>query len=261
MKCFLTVALVLFSTLFGSEYSANFNHPEQVQGVDIFLTYPRSGTNWTMGILQILTRKPVINLHLHGEAKFDKFHISVNRLGFDLDKTKSPLCRTHTPDLIKKINRNKNKLLFNLRNYKECIVRNHFLSADELKNSVLNETSEFKKYIDNLKCFDNWPEQNKHIIYYEDLIKYPKIEIPKLLAFMNENAIDLESFYSNFDYWRNLVLGSYQNQHGLECSSGGDKEVFHSKEFPIETLKEIDQYIKGKYPHLWEKYLSRYETL
>lgn len=270
MNPLLVISLALISMAFNFECSANFdleaptavsrfNQSSQAESKEILLAYQRSGTNLTIGILQILARKPVNTFNPLDE---------VNRLKLDLDHTKPPLWRTHTLEPLGNIDPYQSKLLILLRNYKECIVRNQKQELKQnidpihLRDIIVNGENDFLNYINNLNYFDKWEnEQTKLIIYYEDLIKHPEVEIPKLLAFFNEDEVNFEGFISDYDFWKEKIMGSYQNQHGLEYSSGGDKEIFHSKEFPVGILREIDTHIKQQYPRLWERYLSRYETL
>jgi len=49
------------------------------------------------------------------------------------------------------------------------------------------------------------------------------------------------------------------NKNG-HTSSGGDKEIFHSKGSTEEILHEVNRHISENYPKLWEKYLKRYKS-
>lgn len=255
MKHILFTFVILPGFLFAA---FDFSHPESIENLEILLTKERSGTNWTIAILQILTRKPV--------ALFDESKNVTNRLKLELDNTKSPLYRTHDvlPGM-RKIDPSKNKLLMTLRNYKECVFRKN-KNPMQFYNDVISERGSFKHYIDNLRFFDSWSnEETKHLIYYEDLITEPRENITHLLNFFDENTDNLDDFFNHYDYWRDLVMASYDKQHKVTTkrmvSSNGDKTIFHSVEIPLFLQKKIDKHIKEHYPELWKKYLSRYETL
>ena len=129
------------------------NSLEQEGEIQVLLTFPRSGTNLTLGVLQLLTHKPVESYNPGFE---------VNRLNLDLDQSKVPLWRAHSYSHIKHLDPNSNKLLMILRNYKECIVTHEKkmgkegFAAQELRSSVLKNSGGFRGYIDNLRFFDQW---------------------------------------------------------------------------------------------------------
>lgn len=256
---FITFLYSLF-TLFNPEKLPELRQPEKVAGAEFFLGYPRSGNNWTMAILQILTRRPIKEIQFVKRKVYSRV---LDPLHLEIDPLKPTLYRTHLVlPVLEKIDPHKNKLLFVLRNYKECIVRECGYDPLKLENSVLTNSGGFKQYIDDLIFFDSgWKDEaTKQLIYYEDLIMQPRHTVEKLLAFFQEKPAMLNDFFDNFEYWRTLVITKYSEVHHTMPSSQGDKKVFHTKDFPFETLQRIDQHIKREYPQLWEKYLSIYES-
>ena len=225
---------------------------------EVILTYPKSGTNLTICTIQILTRRPV---EYYTQAM-------TNRLQLELDRTKTPLWRSHEAKYIRNLDPNTSKLLLVIRNYKECIVRKVLQMDDpsftpsKLRNCVVNNEADFRQYMDNLSYYNAWPnDETKLIIYYEDLISQPRVEISKILDFFGEQDADVDGFFADYDTWMQKIMNSYKKQHGTQYSSGGNKEIYHSKNFPVSILQEIDQSIENRYPELWEKYLNRYRTV
>jgi len=131
-----------------------------------------------------------------------------------------------------------------------------------LKEQIFNNDTEWHKYITNLTLYEKWDEENKLLIYYEDLISDPRGVITRLLNFLHEEVDCIESFMKDYQKWSKEILDSYcQNKpYAYELSSGGNKEVFHSKGFSDESLVEIDNHIEKTYPNLWYKYLRRYKN-
>lgn len=246
--------LFLLYTLF------TFFSPAEITNSTFFLGYPRSGNNWTMAILQILTHRPIKDIQFQKRKVYSQV---LSPLDLPIDSSRPMLYRTHKVlPLLENADPSKNQLLFILRNFKECIVRECGYDPVQLENSILTESGGFKQYIDDLIFFDSgWKnETTKHLIYYEELISEPRQTIEKLLAFFDEKPSNLNDFFENFESWRQLVITKYSEVHTTMPSSNGDKKVFHTKDFPPEALQKIDRYIETKYPELWNKYLSIYKS-
>lgn len=241
-----------------AEPTLDTSQPDLIEDCDFFITYPRSGRNWTVAILQIVLNKPVKGCK-HPEMREG---LGKNRLKLELDEGQKPLYCSHFPyGFLKEIDPKKNKLLTIIRNPKECLVRHKRYNAKRLYHSVLTDSGGFKHYIENLALFDQWDcDETKLLVYYEDLITKPKEVIYKVLTFLGENPERSQDFFAHYDYWRQRVLESYQNNTKPNTSSGGDKLLYHSKDFPTELLHEIDLHIQTRYPTLWTRYLSRYMT-
>lgn len=260
MKTSLLIALLMTSLLLNSDCSARLNKRDlQLESREVLLSYPRSGRTLTRNLIQILTRKPVRRA---GEL------VTKSKLGFDLDQKKVPLWPEHDSKFLPKLDPNTSKLLIIIRNYKECIVRHEKqetgsdFTASQLRNCILNNHDQIRQYIGNLMYYDTWPnDETKLLIFYEDLIKQPEVEIPKIMDLLGENDVDLDSFFANYEDWTAKILNVYKKNQGTQYSSSGNKDIYHSKNFPVNILQEIDQSIENSYPELWEKYLKRYQTV
>ncbi|MFW9880575.1 MAG: sulfotransferase domain-containing protein [Candidatus Thorarchaeota archaeon] len=182
---FLIFFLCSLSFLYTQQKFIDLSKPKEIVEKEFLLGCKRSGNNWTIAILQILIGKPVRTVK---NPEFENYG-GFNRLGLDLDQTKSILYRTHNiyPEL-RQIDQSKNKLIFIIRNYKECLVRGFKYTAKELYSVVLGDKAGFKHYIENLQFYENWKDETKFIIFYEDLIFKPQETIKKLLAFLNRRA-------------------------------------------------------------------------
>ena len=234
------------------------SHPRNITNAEFLVGYPRSGNNWTIALLQLLIGKEVRDANDPHKTRKDYV---LNRLDLPLDESKPILYRAHDwPRALRKIDTKNNKLIVVIRNFKECLVRHNQYSPKQLLKATVGDGGEFKRYEKILKLFERWDENNRFMIFYEDLILYPKKTVACLLDFLDEKPDHMDEFFENFDYWKNKTLTSYKNQHGHKNSSGGKSPIFHIKDFPLKTLKKIDNHIKKTHPLLWKKYLYRYES-
>ncbi len=222
------------------------------------LTFPRSGTNLTSCYIQALARKPIWFMDQHAPHRRAN-----NRLDLKLDYTKTPLYRSHFHMPLKGMNKNGNKLLLILRNYKECIHRENtkIHSNEEFRDLFVKEEQIVKTYLNNLAMYDSWDPANRLLIYYEDLIKTPVEQTKRILSFFDEPIPD----FLTDDFLRSIsgsTLESYHAQHkksGGSHSKGKDLE-FHSKQIPNEYLVEIDQKMESLSANLWDTYLKKYKS-
>lgn len=111
----------------------------------------------------------------------------------------------------------------------------------------------------NLQFFDDWSKHSRYIFYYEDLIASPKEEIEKLLSFLEEDTKDLDLFIDNIDFHKKKCLSYYDKRFGT--LSKGSSTTFYSEQYSDTIIKTIIQNLKNKYPLLWKKYLTRYDSI
>lgn len=182
------------------------------------LSFPRSGASWTRYISRTL-------------LKIDKRYDHNDNAG-------SMYCKTHGND-IKELRDKQRSMIFLLRNFKECVQRHH---------GNYNENA-LKHYINLLSIYDSW-DSNKILIYYEDLITRPNIEIPGLAKFLNKDYIETYKFLKQYDYHWEFSRNSY----GI-CVTDSKSPIFHS--IGIDT-KLWNDYILSITPKHLLKYIQRY---
>jgi|GEM_PF-1099303 len=256
MKPVFFFCIAMYSILNPSTIPLDLEHPELIEGKEFYVTYPKSGTTLLHTIIQLLTKKELKRInHLESNKSY-------NRLDLELDFDKPTLFHSHNiKSFHKKIDPSKNSLIMILRNFKECIPSYKKFSSEELLNSIVLDKGPFKQYIKNLIYFDTWAnERTKLLIYYEDLISNPEETIKKIASFYHNQVEDdyLENLYDNYeDSWKKCYK-SYKKSFPTGRSDGCSL-IFHSKDFPSDLVYSMDKHIKITYPHLWEKYLSRYE--
>lgn len=231
---------------------------KNIHGADFIVSCERSGTHWTIAILQILLKKPVRPIKNPNISTGKR----VNLLNFVLDENEPILYRSHYIESgFSKIDQSSNRLLLIVRNYKELIARE--CSGKKITKRLKGK--KIKQYMKNLSFYDLWKDDDtKLLIYYEDLISDPKNTIEKLLMFYDKDIDLVEEFMENIDYWQKKVYRSYINsqgpQHGKSARNAKPKEIYHTKNISLDDLKKVDRKVRDAYPVLWERYLNRYRS-
>lgn len=245
--------LVLGCLLMGGAAHADFVPEEGT----LLLTYPRSGTNWTIGILQAKCQRPVRFLD-HPDLTNC---LGVNRLRFKIDNRLPVIYRSHSvTDQVKEINQPSFSLILTLRNYKECIVKENQFTAERFLIAVLKNEKCVSQYFRNLEFFESeWKNpETKHLIVYEEILSNPRKVVISLLTFLGEDISGVPEFFEHYDDWNEAMLASYHKQHAKKGPASNNDPLYHSKDFPKKLLIQVDAIIKKRYPHLWDKYLKRY---
>jgi hypothetical protein len=212
-------------------------------------------------MIQIMNHNPIYMLDF---LRHNDWREEWNHAKTFIDYKKTPLCFTHQSELIpQQADISKSKLLMVLRNYKECLVQTFKWNSYDLLHAVKTQFRDYKIYMDNLAYYDQWDNpKTKLLIYYEDLVEKPSEQVEKIARFFDIRQDEVDAFLAKYDVWHANVLQSYQKQHPCDLpTSEGKKVLFHSQNFPLEVLQQVDAQIKQERPYLWEKYLFRYESL
>jgi len=159
-----------------------------------------------------------------------------------------------------------NNFVFIFRNYKESIVRHlrENISIDniieQLSGISAKEINKDKTdYIALLKMYDEYPPDKKFLIFYEDLIKNPEKELKRFLEFTGEDLSRADEFIKKIDYHKRQSLMYYKNNVQSPITNGNKNNlIFHSLKLNKQDRICIDNYLKEKFPILFEKYLTRY---
>jgi len=205
------------------------------------LSYPKSGSNWLSYIIEncfgVEVRGATDEYYVpcHTELVYDKHcfvskghgHIKTEYVDYD-------------------------GMILLLRNYK----RNMFSFRGNLNddNKDFQNVNNKIDYIHNIQRYENF-NKSKLVIYYEDLIADIFNTLHKLNLFFASFGIEgnIESFYGEIDTHRKNSLSKYK----LNPKSKGNPKFYDGK-LNGERCKEIDGFVKSKYPYLFQKYLSRY---
>lgn len=116
-----------------------------------------------------------------------------------------------------------------------------------------------------LRLYEKLP--NSSLIYYEDLIAFPKEVLQNCLAHLQEADEQLDFFMENFEEHKakSYRYYNYIHQEQLPTSvagpavTDGTSNLYHSKNISKDVLKKLDTFFKAYDPYLYDKYLSRYQ--
>ncbi len=219
------------------------------------LSEPKSGLNWLTYCLQTLTLRSICR------PTFEKGGVDNPLL--KLDHTKSPLLCTHFISRLREVDSTKNRLILVFRNYKENTIRRCADQPSEYQK-MLDKGTLFDEQAAKLRFYENWPEENRYLVYHEDLMENPEEILRGILHFLDEDDEKLEGILANIDRHKAKSLSAYENNMKKFGQSGpisrGKDILYHSKLMPQELLLQADELFKSRHPELWEKYLSRYAS-
>ena len=234
------------------------------------LSYPRTGSNWLSYCIERISGFNVIGSDAHiGDISVER------RLESD---PKALVHKTHGGKLVCDLfmnNTNKEGLLLNIRNYKECILRDapnkpkypkvHPITDISPKLKGLKNQDNSPDYLAMLELYDKY-DGPKILIDYDDLILEPKKELKKLFVWLsqfggNDDEEFLNKFMEDIDSHKKNSMSLYKRTHGTTATDGDPKKLKIQKETWLnnETENEIDEYVEKISPLLYEKYLKRYK--
>ena len=240
----------------------------------ILLGYPRSGNTLMRSLIEAISKRPT-----SGFQPFDRDRLNdpnsrnindpiVNHdlpLDYLINPNKDrtydfggvcansdlePVYHCHDleGEVVKKLI-GKAKMIFMIRSFKECILRDRVIIADMDKIK-----SKLNGYIKVLKLFDQYPADLKCLFYYEDLIddSMRDSEVERLSKFIGECNISRRMTDRAVD--RSLRV--YSRKYGSKTD--GKSQIFHSKKVPVSMRLEIDGYVKYLCGTELLEYLNRY---
>lgn len=210
------------------------------------ISYPGSGASWIRYIIQIGK-----NLSVKSMSDFK---------GLASDKQNYYCIKDHHAT---SINPDHNLILI-LRNYKECILSNHyktkifnFNNKQYVINTDYTKTTNLKAcihwYMNNLKLYDAF-SNNKHLIYYEDMINDPRKMLLELQEF---TQLDLGDIIDNLVYHQNKCKELY-TKHWRKPHTDGKTAKYHTNKLTYDQQLEWDQLFYDYNPDLYKKYLKQY---
>lgn len=218
----------------------------------ILLSYPRCGNSWFRFCVEAISGRPTYpdsdyvmdlrnNLNIKGTYVLRKEHGLYDKDNID----KVPVVQDN--NIFHKV-----KLIFLLRNYKECLIRQN----KDYNTVIIGKSKGPYNYMENIKEFDKWPDDKKLLIYYENLLTNPKNELLKCVNFLDLNEEKLDDFMSKFDFYKQKSIEVYDLKYG--SASKGKDLLYHSKMRKKEKMKVWDEEIEKHHPKMFEKYLKRY---
>ncbi len=218
------------------------------------LSFPRSGNTWLRYCIELLTERPTAE-YAPDHSVANGTHLPLGYLaGHHVDLSKVPVWKVHHMYHLDfggyYYNPKRDSLLFLLRNPKEAIARQ---SETKEQNDSEIQLVNLKWYFNDLGFFDAWYGK-KLLVYYEDLIKNPRMVLTQVLLFLGESDNRLEDFFQKFEQHKIKALGLYDLLGGSK--SKGNDLLYHSQKMSSDERKNFDTWIIENYPLLWKKYLK-----
>ncbi|MDX8430568.1 MAG: sulfotransferase domain-containing protein [Candidatus Algichlamydia australiensis] len=210
---------------------------------DYLVTAPRSGTHFMLYSLEYLTKR---NWYVGGQK--------TNWKWFDLgaNPANEPLIHTHNFQRGPAVREEGDRMLLIVRNYREAITR-HFQNFEKTLKAIEGSYD----YFANLYTYEKWPEKDRLLIYYEDLMRDPELELKKVLHFLEADPKYLTRYMEDFNYHRDRLIRYYRRMGGAQ--SKGEDLQFHTKKMTIEQIEKIELAVQENHPDLFKKYLSQYK--
>lgn len=227
------------------------------ESINILLSYPRSGANWTRFLIEYFSDWSTMAEH---KQENNKNSYPLHHNFSEIDSTgKSDSRKFYHIHGYK--NHNDTKLILVVRNYKECIVRHNYIRhlhiTPEIFIDIKQQLTDI--YIKALSVYDKYPG-DKLYIEYENLIddELIKIEIQKICDFLSvtDSKNKINSFMENIDKFRKLSSVFYKRLG--PTITDGKTRIFHTDKLTLSQQQEMDEIVKD-YPHLYNTYLKKYE--
>lgn len=211
----------------------------------IIASFPRSGNHLVRYIIEYISMRSTLG---EGDESWKTtidgpIFVRVKKLDYYLDS--NPIAeKRHT---IRKEDFDK-KLLLIVRDFKSSIIRHgcithsldHLFSSDYL-NHLLN------MYYYLLEDYNKW-EQDKCLIYYEDLMKNPEVIINKISNFISISTID--DLINDYSHHFNICKEFYND----------DLKIGPNVNFVLnfEQINYLKNWFINRNPRIAELYLRRY---
>ena len=220
---------------------------------NLLLSFPRSGNTWIRYIAEFISKRPTSHGTIEdcnsSKSKNDAISASVD-LGVNLEDRCILIKRHRADEPWDSWTKENCNLICILRDPREAILR-HYKSGVDMAKCIGG-------YVHCLKFYDSFMG-NKHIIYYDELLKNHKETIRNFLLalskFEQTNYLDdnFNSLILNYEFHRKASISNYP-----QSDTKGDKyrTNYHARMQPSKA-KYIMNILQSEEP-LFTKYLKRY---
>lgn len=215
------------------------------------LSLPRTGSNWVRYWFEYFSNENTSERNILVETN----HWGEQRT----EKTNATLYKRHKLSENDINNRNIEKLVCVVRDYRECFVRHCRGRTFSRRISRMNDLT------DNLYVYDAF-EGDKMLMYYEDFVSDPKTYMKKFLDFLEVR-----------NEWKNIDIKEHRNISVKLYETGGSNKVgsqtrgapsltkgkadfkFHQQDLDEESIISIENWFKQEHSVLHDLYLNRYK--
>ena len=209
----------------------------------LLASYSRSGTNWVRYFLESVTERPTPGQPriYHG----DNYCIDRAHRAF-------------------KVMPRYQKVVLLVRDYRECILRHHrdiWSAYPDPTTLLMDEGLEQPPlwYIRNLQAFDQF-QGDKLLLYYEDLVQYPRSTLSQLASFLALAPDRTAVFLQDIETHQSASVQVYK-KGGHKSESLHSKDLNHHAKAKLTPgqVREFDEFYFSRYPEIAHKYLARYD--
>ena len=215
------------------------------------LSLPRTGSNWVRYWFEYFSNENTSERNILVE----KNHWGEERT----EKTNATLYKRHKLSQEDIENRDIQKLVCVLRDYRECFVRHCRGRTFEKRVSRMTD------FTDNLEVYDAFGG-DKMVMYYEDFVSDPATYMKEFLDFLgvrNEwDDIDVKEHrdisVKLYESGGSSKVGS-QTRGAPSLTKGKADFKFHQQDLDTETTSRLESWFLDNYSELHDKYLGRYK--
>ena len=215
------------------------------------LSLPRTGSNWIRYWFEYFSNENTSERNILVETN----HWGEQRT----EKTNATLYKRHKLSQEDIENRDIQKLVCVLRDYRECFVRHCRGRTFEKRVSRMTD------FTDNLYVYDTF-EGEKMLMYYEDFVKSPEVYMKQFLDFLGVR-----------NEWENIDVKEHRDISVKLYESGGSEKVgtqtrgapsltkgkadftFHQQDLTNEIKHQLEEWFQQNHTHLHNAYLDRYK--
>ncbi len=211
--------------------------------MNLIVSYAHSADFWVRYMVEYTTKKPTTGPEPEDRPIGELYALNVDVSAEPILESKRSVELFDTSS----------KAIFLVRNYRDIFVRRTYEKVgdkDFLEKTYFEEG--YDQYMSIIRAYDDWDHDKRHLVYFEDLMDNPEIEIPKIFKFLDIDNKDSNEFMSNYERHFRCCLGIFRRGF-----PGGDLTIY-----PGSVAKSIkvymDEIMMYNSPILFGKYLSRY---
>lgn len=215
------------------------------------LSLPRTGSNWVRYWFEYFSndntseRNVLVEINHWGEKR--------------TEKTNATLYKRHKLSEEDIVDRDIQKLVCVVRDYRECFVRHCRGRTFEKRVTRMSD------FTDNLYVYDAFRGE-KMIMYYEDFVSDPKTHMKQFLDFL-----DIPNEWNNIDVkeHRDISVKLYENggsenvgskTRGAPSLTKGKADFkFHQQDLDEETINALEYWFTENHTKIHKTYLKRYK--
>ena len=220
---------------------------------NLLLSFPRSGNGWVRYVLEYLTKLPTSMGTL---ADCQEGAIKTDTMGLDGVDTlkKCIVIKRHRADnSYDNWTKDNTNLVFLLRDWREATLR-HLTMQQRKSEGEIRKCAE--GYVHCLRFYDQF-DGNKLLINYEDLMLTGKLQISKIVDFLQiEKGTTYNKFMKKIKHHHFESIKMYSP--GSITFGATNKLKFHTKNARPGIIKLIDTIVMED-KDLFYKYLKRYK--